>query len=338
MSTHAESLQEWDGRVTSVSALSAHLHALRVTADGRPIPAASVLNLVAVADDETSREVEDMIESMADHQPSRAVIVEMTGGEGGIDAHLETRAQVFKGRTCVMVELIRLTVHSTQPEGAASAIIPLLRSDLPIFLWWPGVPMPHELLFDELAHTTDRLITESGREDDAAAALARLTEIVATGQVAATDLAWARITPWRQLVTQLVGPAEAARMREGAVVQIWHPEGPPTAEALLMAGWLRDSLGERLMVEFHSNHDLSAGGMAGIHLDAGGTKSLSIERIGAKDTAAVVLSTVGAPTRRRVLPLPTRSRVDLLAGELELVRNDRPFERALPHAVAVAGR
>lgn len=330
--------KHWDGQVESVASLAQRLHALRLDDDGRVIPVASVLNLVAVADEEAIGEVEALIESLADHQPSRAVVVEMAEGDGTIDAHLETRAEVFKGRGCVMVELVRLTVHTTRPEGAASAVNALVRTDLPIYVWWPRVPMPDDLLFDELETAADRLVTESDREPDAVAALVQLNAIVERGNVAVTDLAWARITTWRQLITQLIDGAHAERMRSGAVLQLWHAGEKPTAEALLFAGWFRSAVGDKLMVELHPRPDVADGGLVEVHVDAGGPQHMSIERVVGKETAAVVVYTAGRPTRRRVLPLPSRSRSELLAGELEMARRDLPFERALPHALVVAPR
>ncbi len=326
---------EWDGTVTSVTELARHLHALRVEPDGRPVPSASVLNLVAVADDESAHEVESIIESMSDHQPSRALIVKTVGGKGGIDAHLETRATVFRGRASVQVELIRLMLHTDQPEGVASAIIPLLRSDLPVYLWWPGVPMPDDLLYREIEDTVDRVVTEAEREPDAMVALAQLAEVVSAGRVSVTDLAWARLTTWRQLITQLIDRHHADRMRRGSVLQIWYAGAQPTPDALLFAGWFREAIGDKLMVELHPRADVDITGLVEVHVDAGGPQHLSIERIPERESAAVVVYTAGRPTRRRVLPLPSRSRSELLAGELEMLRPDVPFERALPRALEV---
>jgi hypothetical protein len=51
--------------------------------------------------------------------------------------------------------------------------------------------------------------------------------------------------------------------------------------------------------------------------------------------AAVCVTEPDGAERRRVLPLPSPERARLLAGELELQRRDRAFERVLPAAVRV---
>jgi hypothetical protein len=42
-------------------------------------------------------------------------------------------------------------------------------------------------------------------------------------------------------------------------------------------------------------------------------------------------------THDRMMPMPERSRAQLLAGELELQRRDRPFERAVRAARRLVG-
>lgn len=330
---------EWDGHVGSVSALAAELSRLHQRPDGRPLPVAGVLNLVAVPRADEAGQIESLIESLADHQPSRAIVVALAEAGDGIDAHLEARAQLLSGSTTVLVELVRLTLHGSAALGAASAVVPLLRSDLPTFLWWPGCPDPDDPVLHGLARNADRLVTEAGRSGDAHHAVRCLDRIIRDGGPAVTDLSWAAITPWRQLVTQLVDAEHAQRLMAGSVAEIWHGGSEPALEALLMAGWLRDALGDRLMVELHGRRDVGGGGLVELHLEAVGGQRLSIARITGRASVAVTVSSpLSRAARRRVLPLAVRDRAALLAGELEMQRRDRPFERAVPLAVTIPGR
>jgi len=328
----------WDGHVENVTELARRLGALRDRPGGPPLPVAGVLNLVAVPLVGEVVEVEGLIESLADHQPSRAVVVALDPDGEGIDAHLEARAQLLSGSANVVVELARITLHGDRTRAAASAVLPLLRSDLPTFLWWPRTPDPDDPLLDALAETADRVVTEAGRGHEAHRALDCLLRTVASEGAAITDLAWGAITPWRQLVTQLVGPEHVATMRAGGVAEIWHAGPEHTMEALLLAGWLRDCLGARLLIELHARPDVADGGLVEVHLESLRGMRLAIERIPGRSSAAIIVSGPGEPSRRRVLPLPEPTRAGLLAGELELQRRDRPFERALPLAATVAGR
>jgi len=335
-SAHREA--EWDGHVESVEELSRRLGALRNRTGQAPLPVAGVLNLVAVPLAGELEEVEALIESLADHQPSRAVVIALNPEGAGIDAHLEARAQLLSGSASVVVELVRLTLHGDATGAATSAVVPLLRPDLPTFLWWPRTPDPDDPLLDTMADSVERVITEAGRGEEAHRALDCLVRTVANEGAAVTDLAWGAITPWRQLVTQLVGPAHVATLRSGGVAEIWHTGEEHTMEALLLAGWLRDCLGARLHVELHPRADVPDGGLVELHLESLRGMRLAIERIPGRSSAAIIVSAPGEPPRRRVLPLPEPTRAGLLAGELELQRADRSFERALPHAATVAGR
>lgn len=329
---------EWDGHVDSVEELSRRLGALRNRPGQAPLPVAGVLNLIAVPVAEELLEVEGVIESLADHQPSRAIVIALAPEGAGIDAHVEARAQLLSGATNVLVELVRLTLHGDAMGGAASAVVPLLRADLPTFLWWPRTPHPEDGVLADLCRTADRLVTEAGRGADAHRALECLLRTATTDGPAVTDLAWAAITPWRQMFTQLVDAEHAATLQQGGVAEIWHAGGEHTMEALLMAGWLRDGLGRKLMIELHARPDVTDGhGLVEVHLESRRGMRLAIERIPGRHSAAVVVTPPAGAPHRRVLPLPQPSRATLLAGELEMTRRDRPFERALPLAAVAAG-
>jgi len=330
---------EWDGHVESAADLARRLATLHaVDEQGQPLASAGVLNLVTVTRVEDALEFEAIIESLSDHQPSRAIIVERAWDGEGIDAHLETRTQMFGGaKRESLVELVRLTLHGETTGGAASAVRSLLRADLPVYLWWPGAPDLSDPVYAEVAEGADRVVTEAGRGPNAVTAVLQLADAALAGP-ALTDLAWAELTPWRQLVNQLVDLDHIERLRQGAVAEIWHCGPAPTVSAYLLAGWLRDTLGEKLHVELHPRRDLPEGGVVGLQLESLAGRRLVIDRFPDRATAAVVVSSPTQKARRRVLPLPYRDRARLLAGELELQRRDHPFERALPHAREVATR
>jgi hypothetical protein len=220
--------------------------------------------------------------------------------------------------------------------------VPLLRADLPTFLWWPSAPEEAAEL-TALAALCDRLVTEGAALGDAGRAVALLSRWCDAGGIPPTDLAWAALTPWRQLVAHLVDPDALARLRAGgARLALRHPGPDPTLEALLMAGWLCDVLRADLDVELKAEVPAGRGpgedppGLLGLRLDGAG-RDLRVTRMPGREVAEVVVHEPDAGTRRRALPLPVLGRAALLAGELELGRRDRLFERALPHSVRIAG-
>ena len=109
---------------------------------GMPFTLSGVLNLVAYAPSRpSSARCSEVIERLADHQPSRAIVlVSWSAGGEGIDATVSTSCRLAGGPAGVAVELVVLTLRGEARGGAASASVPLLRSELPTVLWWPGAP------------------------------------------------------------------------------------------------------------------------------------------------------------------------------------------------------
>lgn len=327
----------WDGHVANVAELERTLRGLQPAGpDGTPLASATVLNLVVNTDASRAPAAERLISSLADHQPSRAIIVERDPDGDGIDAHVEARAQlVGSARAPSRVELLHLRLHGTAAAGAASAVRALLRSDLPVYLWCPGAPDPADPVFADLALHADRLIVEADDGDGAAAVMLLARLINETGP-AVTDLAWAALTPWRQLLNQLVPHEHLDHMRRGARVSIRHTSPAPGLGALLLAGWLRDSVGDALEIEFSTSARPGSPDICEIRFEVPGGRQLEIARVSGRPAASVLVRAPHETTHDRMMPMPRPDRTQLLAGELELQRRDRPFERSLRHAQRIA--
>jgi hypothetical protein len=305
---------------------------------GPPTPLAGVLNLIAYAPGpDDVDEMRRVIERLADHQPSRVVLLVESEDGDGIDAAVSTARRAAGDGHTVAVELVVLTVHGPRRAGEASAAVPLLRPDLPTVLWWPRPPTdaPDSPLA-RLTPLADRVVTECGGADPAAG-IACLARWAREDGPAVTDLAWAAITPWRQLIAQMLDGDALDALREGASATVAHPAPGPTAEALLMAGWLWDIVGGHGIAIALEGRPGPETPLLAVELAAsGGPWCLTVERLPGRGAAAVCATDREGVSRRRVLPLPSPDRARLLAGELELQRRDRAFERALPGAMRAA--
>lgn len=324
----------WSGEGVRIADVARKLRELR-TADEGAVHSTltSVMNLVACAPSlDAAAEIEQVTDGLRDHHPSRAVIVIPADGGDRIDARVEVMSHADRpsGLT-LQVEQIVLTLRGAVAAHAGSAVIPLLRSELPTFLWWPAAPEPASATFAELARIADRLVTEIGRELRGTAALERLAGIAELSSAPVTDLAWAVITPWRQLVAMSLRGAPLLALRvTSATATITCRRGAAPLEALLLGGWLANVLGEHLEVrldEADGDQDILA-----VELSTGGDCVMEIARGGSPGTVTL-RSALGGP---RSLPLPPPERRELLAGELELRGHDRAFERALARAARYA--
>jgi glucose-6-phosphate dehydrogenase assembly protein OpcA len=124
---------------------------------------------------------------------------------------------------------------------------PLFLPDLPVFLRWRGVPAFGEGYFEGLVDVVDRLIVDSTEWPDLPASYEPLTRIF--DRVAVSDIAWARTSRWR--------PQLASLWPEIAGVERIRVTGT-TAQAHLLAGWLRSRLQRPVELE-HEPSDRLAG-------------------------------------------------------------------------------
>lgn len=325
----------WTGEDVRILEVARRVRELRAqSGDEVASTLTSVMNLVAWSPQAAAAaDVELVADALADHHPSRVIIVVPAADSGDrIDARVEVMASPHRrGDRTLLVEQIVLTLRGAIAAHAGSAVIPLLRSELPTFLWWPGAPDPSSPTFAELVRVSDRLVTETGRELRGRAALTRLADVAASSPAPVTDLAWAVITPWRQVITTSLRGETLLELRvASAAATITIPKGEPPLEALLLAGWLSDVVGDHLSVRFAEAPGLED--ILGVALHSTGGCVLELTRDDGPSTVTMKTA-VGGP---RCLPMPHTDRTELLAGELDLRGHDRQLERALVRAQALA--
>jgi hypothetical protein len=236
----------------------------------------------------------------------------------------------------VALETVVLVLHGDVRAGAASATVPLLRSDLPTILWWPWAPDRRaETPMAPLVAVADRVVTEAARGTDARAAVRALASWVPAARAAVTDLSWAAVTGWRQLIAQMLeGEALAALRGAPAAATIVHGAGGLVPDALLLGGWLCDVAGPGIQIALDERDDGDGPGVVAVTLEGIHGRRLLIERAPGRDAASVLVAEPDGTEKHRVLPLPRPDRARLLAGELEMQRRDHAFERALAGACA----
>ncbi len=282
---------DWDGVGVTVEEVAQQLARQRRPADGgAPFMLSGVLNLVAYAGrpSETAAMVE-VIERLADHQPSRAVVLCGEDGGDGIDARISTSCRISGGTTGVALETVVLILHGAVRAGAASATVPLLRSDLPTILWWPWAPDARaDGPFAPLVAIADRVVTEAARGADAREAVRVLRDWVPAARPAVTDLSWAAVTGWRQLIAQMLDPDALAALRGApARATVLHGPGGLGPDPLLLGGWLRSVVGPGLEIAVGERDDNDGPGVAAVALEGVHGRRLVVERAPGRDAASV---------------------------------------------------
>jgi glucose-6-phosphate dehydrogenase assembly protein OpcA len=243
-----ESRSSPGGGSMSVEQIERELGRLRMNEDGTLGLRASVLNLIVVTDEDSAQSVTRSVSNIAGHYPSRAIVLISDPEEG--DTNLEFQLSAFcsvRGGSGAQVCAEQITIHAEGPpaEHLESLAGPLLISDLPVFLWYPGPFSPSSPEFTGMVSLADRIIIDSAAAGDRAclreiAGLLEDPEAPAIG-----DLQWVMLTPWRALVAELFNPPERAEeLDKIRRVEVLHtPAGE--CRALLFVGWLSARLGWR---------------------------------------------------------------------------------------------
>jgi hypothetical protein len=229
-------LDTWSGEDVRIGAVETALAQLRSRASqSSPSMRTSVMTHLAWVPEEWLDKARAALAGMAERHPSRTVLLipEPDFGMNRIDATVALeRYEVPASDRSVVSEVIELRLKGTRAKAPASIVLPLLISDLPVFLRWRGLPTWGSQELDQLIGVVDRLIVDSTEWDDLPAAYRRLVELFE--RVAVSDIAWARTSRWRHLLASLWPDiADVNRIRVKGT----------EAQALLLCGWLRARLG-----------------------------------------------------------------------------------------------
>jgi glucose-6-phosphate dehydrogenase assembly protein OpcA len=297
----------------------------------------AVLNLIVVAFRRQLAEgAAETLATLAGRYPSRALVVlaEPQAPESRLDAHVAAHCQWSPGGTQqVCSEQVVLRARGAVVDHLASVITPLLISDLKAVVWWHGMPDLEAALFRQLLDIADRFLVDSQDFATPADGLRGLLE--ATGQTrqacSLVDLAWIRLTPWREVVAACFEGEQAPRMQDVRQVTIECDRQLAFSEALLCAGWLRGQLSPRLPVQLRPGP--SGTGLHAIRIDAGSSGKpvrLAVARRG----PAIHVESSGAAGATRTARLLNAQGAEALAVALAQFGQDPVFRRAVQHLPA----
>lgn len=215
--------------------------------------------LVFVPSEERLGEVQQMLAELTAIHPSRVLL--MLGEQGGADRDIEMSVMAHcqsdkRGPRRLCCEEVTLKAEGSFTAELPSAALPLLVSDLTTFLWWRDSIQASHKVFRSLFRAADRLVIDSAEFPDSATELLetnRLFDPEPRGDIAISDLNWARLTFWRALLADFYDvPAYRSSLDKLDHVRIDYvgPELEPAAiapQALLFAGWLASRLGWSLI-------------------------------------------------------------------------------------------
>jgi len=221
----------------------------------------SVLNLVVcVPNVESAQRASALIRDLSSTHIARVTILILdSNAPDMVAAWITTRSfPVISDVTRHTFEQITLMANGSAVRSIEHIAQPLVKPDLPVYLWWLNDPPNDSAVFAALSKLSNRLIVDSSSfttPEESIRALATLVQ--AFPESSLSDLNWGRITPWRELVAQFFDAAEYRPYLAGInTIEIEHAAAPfaqqtqteqgdvsPNATcALLLAAWLKTRL------------------------------------------------------------------------------------------------
>jgi len=319
-----------------------HRAMLRAGGDESRAVRLSVLNLVvacvAPADVERAAEA---VEWIAARHPARTIIVHADrAAQPVMEADLSLQCSLVAGREQVCVELVRLHVGGESALHLSSVLGPLLLPDVPVYLWLAG-PVPlRQPLSAAVASQCERIILDSGAHRDPRSTLAELAGAVEPGSLPVADLAWTRTLRCREAIAEAFDRTSLAPFLRGIeVVEIVSGGEVPSAEALLLAGWLVSRLdrpGHQVpdVVLSRAREATAPCGLRGARLTCrDATHTAIVEMSCRDDRLSLSISIDGVHEDGVSIPMDTPSLGDLIGALLAESGADPLYLAALRHAV-----
>lgn len=271
----------WAGKAVRMSEIETVIASLwKMSADNLRTGAniqvrTSVLNLVICTPDiETAQRASKILRALSSTHLARVTLLILDSEE---NAPSSLQAWVTLRCFSMISDLMRHCFEQATILASGSAVLsianiiqPLLKPDLPVYLWWLGDPPGRDdPTFIGLVDISSRMIVDSTGFFNPEQDIGTLSTLFdTTPECALSDLNWGRITPWRQLISQFFDVPEYRSYLAGVTsIEIEHcvapiatqmrtemgDVSPNPARALLLAGWLKERLGWSLGEDISNN-------------------------------------------------------------------------------------
>lgn len=289
---------------TTVSAVTRRLVSMRqesgVSALGH------VLTLVISASGELDESAIEAANHASSEHPMRVIVLlSRPEAENRLDAEIRVGADA--GASDVIV----LRASGEVASGVEALVTGLLLPDAPVAVWWPE-EAPDRPGADPLGRIGQRRITDAAAPDGSA------WDVRIAGYSAGdTDLAWTRLTRWREYLAAVL---DQPPFEPVTAVEVVGSEASPSTE--LLAAWLELTLGVPTTCTL-LDRALHAEGLHSVTLTRASGDAV-LKRLSPVHAA---LSQPGQPTHQIVLPRRTLS--ECLAEELRGLGEDVMYGRVL---------
>ncbi len=321
-----------------------HRRLAMIAKEDQPHAHSCVMTLIIVIDNEQdNQEVFKSVEILSGKYPIRMIGVQSTPRLNGDELRASVNA-ACEGEPASPICSEEITLQSgiDGVDLIVSSVRGILVPDLPVFLWWRGRTPHGEALWHGLRGMCDRIIVDSIRFGDGAAALDTLRRLVGMGgkRMSVRDLNWQRTAPWRIAIATCFDDHDVLALLpdydRGSITYASGDEKDlPSARAMLMAGWLVSRL-PRLRGHLRTGPgkawaDVEHGRIVAITLSSSTSKAalLLVRQPSPVGIEVQANGRDGAQMRRWRFPAQTLTEAELLDACLETLGPDPVFEASL---------
>ena len=343
------------------------------TEESNAVLRACSCNLVVIAEGRAeAAALLEVLAGVAEHHPSRSIIAfgEPSGEpprdapSAPMKAWISAQCSLpYPGRPQVCSEVITLAARENAMADLPNTVSSLLVPDLPVFVYWRSFKDRQQSMVENMVKFAHLLIVDSHASKDDPHSRERLLQLLnrRPGGIAVRDLNWARLTAWRDLISQFFDHPSlrllAYQISEVEINRdIEYPGNVPT-RTLLLTGWLATQLNWRrvtaerrggewisrwlspsgeVLVRFSGQQAQSGQprGISSIELHTRNGGVLKAARSRGSDCITATASAEGI-TLSHVAPQDTPEEAILLTRELSLPGEDSSFQVALAEAIAL---
>jgi len=294
---------------------------------GAGVLRACTMTLMVFAEEhEDISAISETVAALMPEHPARTILVRLSGeGERSLTERVYSQCWMpFGQRRQICCEHIEITASDAALGDLPAVLLPLAVADLPLIAWCRSPRLLSREEFPALVQTARKLILDTAGQP-ASDVLPRLAA-KAGGEPIIADLAWTRLTRWREMLAQVFENREnLARLTGTRNVRVTFSGNLETA-ARYLGAWILSAM-TAVQAKCEVAIAPQADGPLRVTLEGEGL-SVKLERDGER-----LLATVNGETNCTNLPEP--GDYNLMREELGIIRRDRSFEDTLKSAASL---
>lgn len=210
---------------------------------------ASTLNLIVICNNKDHfNEILDMAPEITKSHPGRIILVLLDPDQETerISANISAFCHPHRedGRQ-ICCELITLETGNDGAKHLSGTLLPLILSDLPVFLYSPDNLVLNSPHFEHLKKSIERVILNAPDIFDSLDSVYKYVDsVIKTSKYSKiSDLEWSRLTPWREALARLFDGKEGKqKLTAVSGINIRTGGAGFSSTALFLAGWMASRL------------------------------------------------------------------------------------------------